>query len=260
MTAIMNADNFYCVATDASSEAAVRFPTPLDTSASGYEIALVYCRFEASTKKTDLWLKATSTAVVKGVAQQTTQKIIFEDVPNIPSEYLLPFIARKIASEWGSNMSEGTLVKLYDTEEYPGWSLKIQKTTFVEFSETLADILGQNTVIKNEVSAVVEYPVKPRETLFKDKIYYLTCDQIRPNCVTQDGGVAKLLDVIHSDGQMVRHWNQERQYHRLDDDILLSQLHLKLINRDGTMETDSPDLYLLLHIRKHGAYNQGKLA
>jgi hypothetical protein len=261
----MNSESFYCMTSAISSDRLVAtavFPTPLNTCAASYEAALVYCSFVPNwSKRSHLWLTATTT--VK--SETKFRRVIFDDVQTyMDPKYILPVIAKKLASEFGNNMTDGTEVKLYDAGSFMGWWLKVNKNTVVEMSPTLASILGQDTEIKNMEPTVVQYPVSSSLLVGHEELYYLTCDQVQPNCLTEFGGAFRLLDTVNlsEHESVVRHWPVQRSYHALEDDILHSQLSLQLINRKGkVVQADKPEFFALLHIRRrNGARNQRQLA
>jgi hypothetical protein len=265
----MDSESFYCIAAanrdNDNVTATVVFPTPLNTNAARYEATVVYCSLVQNwSMVTDLWIHATSVVKdEKGNLVDTSWKITFDDVPSyLEPQYLLPVISKKLVDELGNNMTDGTAVKLYDAGDFMGWWLKVNKHTEVQLSSSLANILGQATTISNSESKVIQYPVSTKEVSKPDDVYYLTSDQIRPNCLNEYGGAMRLLDSISVHSQVVRHWPAERNYHPLEDDILHPQLHIQLINRSGdVVRTSKPDFYVLLHIRKNGAFDgQRKLA
>jgi hypothetical protein len=265
----MDSESFYCIAAadreNDSVAATVAFPTPLNTSNARYEAAIVYCSLVPNWSKiTDLWIHATSVVKdEKGNLVDTSWKISFDEVQSyMEPEYLLPIISKKLVEELGNNMTDGTAVKLYDAGGFMGWWLKVNKHTEVQFSPSLANILGQATTISNSESTVIQYPVKTKEISKPDDVYYLISNQIRPNCLNEYGGAMRLLDSISVHNQVVRYWPSERKYQPLEDDILHPQLHIQLINRSGNVvHTHNPDLYILLHVRKNGASDdQRKLA
>jgi hypothetical protein len=285
---IMENNNFYCVASPRGAsrkvEASITFPRPLDAS---YEIALVYCSFLPSSGSiTEIWLRAKSIkrpSAKKGdkksdekseekgdekgdeksdegsdeKSEEITWFINFDDVPaHIPLTFVVPAIAKKIVEEVGNNLSEGTPVKIYDAGKFMGWWLKVQKYTEIELSPSLAAILGQSTLITNDGSSTIQLPVNPHENAGSDiieNVYYLTCNQLQPNCITEFGGATRLLDVVPIDDQnrIVRYSPSERVYQSLTDDIHHPRVSVELINRDGLpVFVDSPQFYVLLHLRK----------
>jgi hypothetical protein len=281
---IMENNNFYCVASPKGDsekiEASITFPRPLDTS---YEIALAYCSFVPSSGSiTDIWLRAKSIKRPSGKKsdkktdeksdeesdkesdEKSDEKIVdqtwfinFDDVPaQIPLAFVVPAISKKIVEEVGNNMSEGTPVKIYDAGKFMGWWLKVQKYTEVELSPSLAGILGQSIFITNDGSSTIQLPVNPQENVGSDiteNVYYLTCNQLQPNCITEFGGATRLLSVVPVDGQdrIVRYSPAERVYQPLTDDILHPKVTVQLINRIGLpVFVHSPQFYVLLHLRK----------
>jgi hypothetical protein len=290
----MESEHFYCVASSQSDsnkiEASVTFPRPLDTS---HEIAVVYCSFRPNSgTRTDIWVRAksikqtTSHDAAKEVSTPTSDDeekegstameeeswiVNFDDVPaNIPLSFVVPAISKKLVEEVGNNMSEGTPLKIYDAGKFMGWWLKIQKYTEIELSPSLAGILGQSTLINNNGRSLLQLPINPQENSYAgsdvtDNVYYLTCNQLQPNCITDFGGATRLLDAIPigSPDRVVTHTPSGLIYQPLADDILHPKVNITLINRDGLpVFADSPQLYVLLHLRKirNVAYGKRKLA
>jgi hypothetical protein len=274
----MDSDSFYCVATQRSDsktlEASVTFPRPLDTS---HEIALVYCSFVTDTPATnEIWLKAKSIQAASSGSAPGTWTVNFDNVPAyIPPAYIVPAISRKLIESVGNAMDKGTPVKIYHAGKFMGWWLKIQKYTEIELSPSLAGILGQNTLITNNSNKPIELPVNPDDYSYSshgaDEVFYLTCNQLLPNCITEFGGATRLLDVVHLNGgdRMVKYSPTERIYQPLADDILHPKINVQLINRHGISvladitSVNTPGFYVLLHLRKtsnNGPNRKGKLA
>jgi hypothetical protein len=212
----------------------------------------------------------TKTEEGKPVDVVESQVVVLPDLPFLEHQYVFPTVQRKLSDLFGNNMQKGCPIRLLDNDT-DGWSVKINKGTEIKMSTTLAALLGQPKVLSNSSKEVVELPIEPTNPITNrvvEDMFYVTCDQLSPNCITHFGGTVKMLDIIHLpkswQNRLVEHSPPQIIYHPISDDILLSKLDLQLINKDGLeVLVKNPDFYVLIHIRirhKDGSLAQGQLA
>jgi hypothetical protein len=278
----MNKDEFYCMAVADQQRsdvgATVILPTPLDSTKYRYDISLIFCSFVPTWETlTDMWLvvdgikkeEADEQTGTESLSVSSESYINFQDLAFLEPKYILREIQYQLAEQFGESMSKGTPVKLMG-DTLSGWILKINKNTKVQLSNTLAALLGQHHALSNDTSNFKEFIVNPRPYPNRalEDAYYVTCDQMSPNCVSYYGGVGKVLDFIHLpaswQNRLVEHKSLEKSYHPLIDDILHSKLDIRLIKRDGSpILIRNSEFYVLIHVRrqsKNDALSERKLA
>lgn len=111
--------------------------------------------------------------------------------------------------------------------------------------------------LENKTNAAKSFPIKfqlPMRNL-SDDIYYVACDEVQPNFVSNDlkgVGVLGVVPVPETfNNQVVKHYN-DKQYCRFHDSSRPRTLYIRLLDKDGNrIFINEPQFYVLLHIRRY---------
>lgn len=244
-------DSFYCVAQADRSQnlvcAKLTLPTPL--SASKHEIALKYCSLVPK------WAAMTDLYMIYRNDSGNIDITVFDDVYITSQIMAIARISQILAEKYGFNMKTAKVKIIQSDEKF--W-IALAKKSSLTLSDTLSKMLGLPKELSNTSTNAVKYTINlslPARNL-NDDIYYLTCDQVKPNLISDDLSGYGVLDVIHAadtfHGQVVRHYASEHFY-RFHDFSRPSSLYIRLLDKDGNhISIDEPQFYVMLHIRQYG--------
>lgn len=238
---------FYCSAkaSDRTVGATVILPTPIDQSDVKYEVALVYAAFVPS------WNTFPDLELVCNDGE-TKESILFDHINYTNLDVIMNELSKALLAKYGANMSKAN-VKL---ELKPsGWVLRLRPNCEVELSPNLSELLGIKGNIKNtgdKTKDIALYPNAPIYAIDAD-LYTITCDECKSSYFPTERSSERCLEFIHAPDahhlKPIQCVPTVRTYLPLSDDILLHKLHIKLISNGDTIQTESPDFFVVLHIR-----------
>lgn len=227
--------------------AKLNLPTPID--ASEYEISLKYCSLLPT------WNVTTDLYMIYRNDSGNMDITVFEDFYISTPATVMAKIAATLSEKYGFNMKTAKAKVIQKGEKF--W-LAVGKKSSLTLSDSLSEVLGLPKELINSSNTAENYPIKlslPGRSLLHD-VYYVTCDQIKPNLISDELSGIGVLGVVHAPNTFhseVVKFHAIEKYSRFHDFSRPSTLYIRLLDSAGNqISIDYPQFYVLLHVRKYG--------
>ena len=228
-------------------EATSRLASTLNLSDQRAEIKLLYAAISPTwLYLTDLYMTLSRLGMLEG-DESATQTINLLEVRHGSEADVLNNVQQQMITVFGTKYP---WIKL--TKSAGEYSFKLRKSSKVEFSTGLSNLLAVQPVIENDdkskqMDIPIQFNVPPMHA--HDNIYYVKCDAVLPNYV-HEGHLDRTLGVLYiTNSTAFEHVPIAAEYTKIEEN-LLEHITLRLYNAENEpVNSDSVDLFFICHIR-----------